>query len=136
MFESNLTSETLMYTNTNNFNYDGDEFLNEIKHDTALSKIISIKTLKIQQNDLEVDLALFFWTIIEKRSRLNCIYYLTVFNINNWYSHCMPYKLDKVQKNFFINNFLLNLNVDYQSIKVIHGKISLFLINLNDTSFI
>ena len=112
----------------------------EVDDVSLLSKIISIQTIKgkkfkifvlagnnfqyfilVHNSGLDVDLACLFWALINNNKNTSS-YYLTIFNLNNWYSQCMPAQLDKKKRNFYLNSFnicLNSLDLDYTSIKVI-----------------
>lgn len=136
-FQHDFTSNTLIYSNINEYNGSDDENASLINERERLlfSKIISLQTIKgtfsnyqiflklffpmysVHNNGLDVDLACLCWTLINKNN-MSSSFYLTIFNLNNWYSQCMPNKLDKNKNNFFLNNFILRLDLDYTHIKV------------------
>ena len=87
----------------------------------------------------QMDLACIIWTLLEKNSPSSSVrYYLSIFNLNNWYIRCMPSKLKhlieydsdgkciKRTDNIFFSNFSLPLSDDFDTIKVYIKLNSLF----------
>jgi hypothetical protein len=95
------------------------------------NNIINLNSHKIVQNNfLQMDLSLLVWALIDKNSSGSTYYYFSVFNLNNWYSQCMPSKMkqlcelnvdgsNRIRKNVYFLNYSLPLNCDLESLKVI-----------------
>lgn len=52
-------------------------------------------------------------------------YYLSIFNLNNWYVRCMPSKMKQLSsssssrnENIYFSNFALPINDDFDTMKV------------------
>ena len=84
-----------------------------------------------------MDLSLLVWALIDKNSSGSTYYYFSVFNLNNWYSQCMPSKMkqlcelnvdgsNRIRKNVYFLNYSLPLNCDLESLKVIQEIRNLF----------
>jgi hypothetical protein len=144
VFEHEFTSKTLQCVKTNysnEFDFMANKTSaststniindhNQQSIDTSQSKIISIQTLNIVNNRLQVDLACIVWALIDKSVSSSASYYLSVFNLNNWYVQCMPSKMrplyemtsdgkDRFRKNTYFNNYTLSLNNELESISLI-----------------
>ena len=138
VFEHELTFKTLQCVKTN-YSSEFDLMLNKnlepndqenLPTNSSQSKIISIQTLNIVNNRLQVDLACIVWALIDKTMSNSINYYLSVFNLNNWYAQCMPSKMitlyeltcdgkNRFRKNTYFNNYTISLNNELESIKMI-----------------
>jgi hypothetical protein len=141
VFEHELTFQTLQCVKTN-YSSEFDLMLNKTKSsfteqndqqnssNSSQSKIISIQTLNIVNNRLQVDLACIVWALIDKKMPNSTNYYLSVFNLNNWYGQCMPSKMrplyeltcdgkNRFRKNTYFNNYTISLNNELEGIKMI-----------------
>jgi hypothetical protein len=141
VFEHELTFQTLQCVKTN-YSSEFDLMLNktvpssielndhENLTNSSQSKIISIQTLNIVNNRLQVDLTCIVWALIDKTMSNSINYYLSVFNLNNWYTQCMPSKMrplyeltsdgkNRFRKNTYFNNYTISLNNELESIKMI-----------------
>ena len=76
---------------------------------------------------LQMDLTLLVWALIDKNA--STYYYFSVFNLNNWYSQCMPSKMrplyehnvdgsNRIRRNVYFLNYSLSLNCELESLKV------------------
>ena len=79
---------------------------------------------------LQMDLTVLVWALIDKNSPASTFYYFSVFNLNNWYSQCMPSKMrplyelnvdgsNRFRRNVYFLNYSLSLNCELESLKFI-----------------
>lgn len=134
VFEHEFTNDTLKCVKTNYSTNEqlqgGDQDEVESSIESKHSRIISIQTLKILNNRLQIDLACLTWALIDKRSSSQANYYLSIFNLNNWYAQCMPSKMrplsdlcpegkSRLRKNIYFNNYTLSINNDLEAVKFV-----------------
>ncbi|RNA06004.1 hypothetical protein BpHYR1_053723, partial [Brachionus plicatilis] len=93
--------------------------------DSSNSKIISIQTTSVCNNRLQLDLACIIWALADKKSTSSDNFFLSVFNLNNWYLQCMPSKMrpmvesNSSRKNAYFINYTLSINCELDAIKFI-----------------
>lgn len=141
VFQHDFTSDTLKCVKTNNLNeinnLKSNQFIDqeeeeEKEEDCNLSKIISIQTINIPDKQSHMDLACIIWTLMDANSPSSSVkYYLSIFNLNNWYVKCMPTKMKhltqfdsngkclKRMDNIYFSNFSLPINDDFDAMKLI-----------------
>lgn len=129
-FEHALTPNTLKCVKTNystdtqygNENDIGTTFSDLFEKDSMNSRIISLQTLNIINNRLQIDLACVIWSLADKNGSSSS-FFLSIFNLNNWYIQCMPSKMRALneslnRKNIYFTNYTLALNNEIDDIKV------------------
>lgn len=77
--------------------------------------------------DVQMNLTALVWTIVERNAPAS--YYLTIFDLNNWYVEWMPSTCTKPEtsidnkqvaiKNSYITNFTLPIKNDLSSVKLL-----------------
>ena len=105
VFDHELSNETLKSTKTNNSND-----LSIVSNSTSklfdqesagLSKILKVQTITVNNKDTTLSLACLVWTMCQENTP--AIYYLTIFDLNNWYIEWMPRKM-QIYSNEFDSN--------------------------------
>jgi hypothetical protein len=140
VFEHDMSSNSFKWTHLiKATSYDQDDSENDSidsndTSETTPSKILSIKTLQgigclclrsrnvlvhsnkevysqVRNSDLELDMGCLFW-------RTHSKYYLTLFNLNDWYTHHLPFKINKSIRNSYLKNYEIGIDVDQTTFKV------------------
>ena len=122
--------ETLKCVKTNYSSEFGKECstnLNELfindQMNSLNSKIISIQSTNVCNNRLQLDLACIIWALVDKKSASSDNFFLSVFNLNNWYMQCMPAKIrsmsenSRCRTNAYFTNYTLSINCELDAIK-------------------
>lgn len=76
-----------------------------------------------------VDITCIVWSLVNKKSPSACNYYLSVFNLNDWYIQCMPSRIKTTdnfdldaqirnKRNCYLINYSLSLNNEIETLKV------------------
>ncbi|CAF1033811.1 unnamed protein product [Brachionus calyciflorus] len=120
VFEHEFSLNTLKCIKTN-YESLSEMFKNE---ECSNSRIISIETISILNNRFQLDMACVIWALADKKSTSSDNFFLSIFNLNNWYVQCMPSEMrmeneTSSRKNAFFTNYTLAINCDLDAIKFI-----------------
>lgn len=132
VFDHEFSLDTLKCVKTNYSNELSKEFSTTLSElfsneqiDSSNSKIISIQSTSVCNNRLQLDLACIIWALADKSSATSDNFFLSVFNLNNWYMQCMPSKMKPMgenppsRKNAYFTNYTLSINCELDAIKFI-----------------